>query len=415
MVSLLFLASLLFSGNVVAENWSNWRGPTGNGVVADSHQYPTEWSKASGILWQVRLPEHAGSTPAVWGDRIFLTTPKDGVNTAMCFNAIGKPLWETALGEEVGGKHKKASGSNPSPVTDGDLVFVYFKSGDLAALTTDGDIKWQKNLQKDIAKDTLWWDLGTSPVLTKNHVVVACIQSDESYVAGFDKQSGEMVWKVDRNMDAPSEANQSYSTPVVVDLPNGDQQLVILGADHVTGHDATDGQELWRVGGLNPDNEMYFRSIASAAVADGIAVAPYARGDTLTAIRLGGSGDVTKSHVLWTLDEHSADVPTPIAIDGKTYICGDKGKISCLETKTGDVVWEKELKRNRNQYSSSPVLVNGKIYVTREDAVTSVLDAETGKLLATNELGGEFTVATPVFVGGRILIRTSEFLYCVGK
>ncbi|MCA9216443.1 MAG: PQQ-binding-like beta-propeller repeat protein, partial [Planctomycetales bacterium] len=292
MIRLKTLAFILSIVSIVAaDEWPNWRGPSGNGVVNDNHEYATKWS-ADSVQWKVKLPEHGGSTPVKWKDRIFVTTPKDGQNTLMCLNTSGEVLWEKSIGKEVAGKHKKASGSNPSPVTDGRQVFVYFKSGDLAAFTTDGEQQWHVNLQDKYGKDTLWWDLGTSPVLTNEHVIVACIQSDYSYVAGFDRSTGEEAWKVDRNMDAPSEANQSYSTPVVVNHASG-QQLVILGADHVTGHDATNGKELWRVGGLNPDGEMYFRSIASAAVGDNIAVAPYARGNTLTAIRMGGSGDVT--------------------------------------------------------------------------------------------------------------------------
>src|SRR5690606_23450606 len=161
-------------------------------------------------------------------------------------------------------------------------------------------------------------------------LVVACIQSGPSYLLGLDKRTGEQVWKQDRTLDAPDESNQTYSTPVVAQH-DGKTILVVLGADHVTAHDSATGAELWRVGGLNPEGERFFRSIASPIVADGIAVAPYARGSTLTAIRLGGSGDVTESHVIWKKEGISSDVPTPAVANGRLYVCGDRGKVACLD------------------------------------------------------------------------------------
>ena len=221
------------------------------------------------------LPGKGASTPVVWGKQIFLTCGVDGQNTVLSLDRAGKTLWQTAVGQERTGKHKKATGSNPSAVTDGEHVFVYFKSGDLACLDFDGKIVWRQNLQQLYGEDTLWWDLGTSPVLTKNAVVVAVMQTGPSYLAAFDKSTGQVSWKEDRNVDAPSEAAQSYSTPLV--LQEGSREiLVVLGADHVTGARRATGKELWRVGGLNPTGQKFFRSIASPVAADGIVVAPYA-------------------------------------------------------------------------------------------------------------------------------------------
>jgi outer membrane protein assembly factor BamB len=293
---------------------------------------------------------------------------------------------------------------------------VYFKSGDLACLDFAGKIVWQHNLQELFGADTLWWDLGTSPVLTRDNVVVAVMQSGPSYLVAFNKDSGKQAWKQDRNLGAPREAAQSYSTPVVV-TDKGREIIVALGADHVTAHDAASGAELWRAGGLNPTDQEFFRSIASPVVLDGIVVAPYARGNSLTAIRLGGTGDVTKSHVLWTKDKLGADVPTPAAVDGKVYLCTDRGQLSCLDVQTGNVLGSGETETHRKAFSSSPVIAGGKIYMTREDGKTFVLEQGNGfKLLAANDLGeGELVVATPVFFDGRILIRTLERLYCIAN
>ena len=183
----------------------------------------------------------------------------------------------------------------------------------------------------------------------------------------------------------------------------GEETIVVLGADHVTAHRAADGKEIWRVGGLNPTGHKYFRSISSPVVADSIVVAPYARGGSLTAIRLGGHGDVTRSHVLWTKENLGADVPTPAADDGKIYLCTDRGEVSALDVHSGKVLWSGLVEKNRHAFSASPVVAGGKIYVTREDGKTFVLDQGGAfKVLAANELEGELVVATPVLVDGRV-------------
>lgn len=395
--------------------WPNWRGPSFNGVAAGK-DYPTAWSDTEHVKWKTPLPGKGSSTPIVWNDRIFLTCGIDGKNHVLALDRSGKQLWNIAVGSERAGKHKKATGSNPSAVTDGEHVYVYFKSGDLACLDFAGKIVWQQNLQSLYGEDTLWWDLGTSPVLTKDGVVVAVMHSGPSYLAAFGKQNGKLLWKQDRNLDAPSEAAQSYSTPVVLD-DNGREMLIVLGADHVTAHDAASGSELWRVGGLNPTGQKFFRSIASPVVTDGMVIAPYARGATITAIRLGGSGDVTKSHVAWTKDEKlGTDVPTPLATGGRVYLLTDKGELACLDAKTGATLWRGQPEKNRNNFSASPILADGKIYITREDGTTFVLaQGDEFKLLATNVLPDELVVATPVFTDGEILIRTVDHLYCIGK
>ena len=383
--------------------------------MAPGKDYPLKWSSSENVAWRVKLPGGAGSTPAVWGDRIFVVSGDAGNNALLCLKRkTGRTLWKKTIGAERKGKHKKGSGANPSPTTDGKHVYVYYKSGDLACLDFDGNIVWQHNLQKLYGEDTLWWDLGTSPVLTKKYLVVACMQSGPSYLAAFDKTTGKLAWKVARMLKAPEESAQSYSTPIVIE-DGGSEKLVVLGADHVTMHAVADGKELWRVGGLNPTGHKFFRSIASPVVADGMVFAPYARGKNLTAIRMGGSGDVTKTHVAWTMDSNTPDVPTPVAVGGRVYVLSDKGTMTCLDLKTGRQVWQGTLPKHRAKYSSSPVVADGRIYATREDGMTFVLDTgDEFKQLAANQLG-EFTLATPVFNNGQVLIRTFEHLYCIGK
>lgn len=408
------LVCLIFGTAALAGNWPGWRGPGSNGV-APGTGFPTKWSKTENVLWKAELPGKGASTPVVWGERIVLTCGIEGKNGVLCLDLGGKELWRQTIGTEKQGKRAKASGCNPSAVTDGRNWYVYFKSGDLACLDFDGKIVWQHNLQESYGADTLWHELGTSPVLTSENVVVAVMHSGPSYLVAFDKAKGKLAWKQDRNLGAPEEAAQSYTTPVVIKDGQG-EIIIVLGADHVTAHDAASGRELWRVGGLNPSGEKYFRSIASPVVADGIVIAPYARGSTLTAIRLGGKGDVTKTHVLWTKkNKGNDDVPTPATQGGKVYLCTDQGELSCLDVQSGDVLWSGQAEKNRNAFSASPVIADGKIYVTREDGKSFVFEqGKEFKVLAANDLEGETVVATPVPIDGRLLIRTAERLYCIG-
>ncbi len=413
-VALVASVLILNVSAVTAENWPTWRGPSLNGVAPEG-DYPLEWNEDAGIAWQTDLPGVGGSTPAVWGDHIFLTAPIDEQNAVLCFNWSGDQLWAVQIGDESAGKHRKGSGCNPSPVTDGERVYVYFKSGDFAALDFEGNIVWHHNLQEMFGEDTLWWDLGTSPIRTSQHVVVTCMHSGPSYLAAFDPASGDLVWKQDRNLGAPEEAAQSYSTPVICTGPNDEETIVVVGADHVTAHVAATGEELWRIGDMNPEENHYFRSISSPVAEGDVVVAPYARGESVTAIRLGGDGDVRDSHIVWEKTGIGADVPTPIAHDGRVYVCRDNGNLTCLDLTSGDELWTAEMPSNRNAFSASPILVGDRLYLTREDGATFVVSTsgESHDILAENQVEG-FVVATPVFANGRILIRTDAKLYCIG-
>ena len=412
----LLTLSLLLASAASAQDWSAWHGANFDGVAPDG-DYPTEWSAETNVAWSVDLSGRGSSTPAVHSGRVFLTDDLDGQNGLLCLNlSDGSERWRKTVGRLVPPKHKKASGTNPSPVTDGERVFAYFKSGDLAAFTADGEPLWQTNIQKAYGENTLWWDLGTSPVLTDEAVVVTVMQTGPSFLVAFDKQTGELKWKADRDLGAPEEAAQSYTTPAVV-THDGVQQLVVVGADHVTSHDAATGKELWRVGGLNPSGDKFFRSISSPAVGDGVVVAPYSRGETVTAVQLGGSGDLSGTdEVLWSKTGIGSDVPTPVVADGRVYVLGDKGKnggvIWCLDLVSGEELWTLRLPKARHAYSSSPMLAGGKLYLTREDGTTFVVDPEAEKVVATNELG-DAIFATPAFADGRVLLRTVSKLVCV--
>src|SRR2546422_3260998 len=224
-------------------DWPRWRGPHDNGSV-ENGSYPTKFEH---VLWKAPLPGKGCSTPAVRDRRIYLTAPADGQDAVLAFDWSGKPLWVTTLGPERAGKHRNGSGSNASPATDGKAVFVYFKSGTLAALEFDGRVRWQTNLVERFGPDTLYWDHGTSPVLTEKYVIMVRMHNGESWLAAFDKATGQMRGKVARNYETPVEGDHAYTTPVVISH-QGKEALLVWGAQQVTAHDTADGKLLWSCG-----------------------------------------------------------------------------------------------------------------------------------------------------------------------
>ena len=399
------------------QDWTQWRGPSANGV-ANPGSYPLEWSAEKNVMWRYELPGPGSSTPILFAGKLFVTSAREDKNCLTCLDMQGSKLWAVDLGQEVRGKHAKATGCNSSPITDGQRVYAYFKSGELAAVDFEGNIVWQKNLYELYGEDTLWWDQGTSPVLTEKAVVVARMHDQGSCVLAFDKASGEELWKADRDLPAPKEAKQSYTTPLVVGAGE-EQKVIVLGADHVTAHRAATGEMLWKCGGLNPESNGFFRSISSPVISGDLVIAPYARGATLTAIRMGGSGDVTESHVAWESGP-AADVPSPVAHEGRIYILTDsgrtRGRIIAYDAETGDSLMELELPRSRATYSSSMILANGHLFATNENGLTHVIKIEKDQLqlVGSNELD-EMMVATPVFADSRIYLRTKQNLYCIGS
>jgi outer membrane protein assembly factor BamB len=396
-----------------ADNWPQWRGPAGTGVAADG-EYPTEFSAEEGLAWKVALPGLGASTPAVWGNQIFVTCGIDGKDGVVCYGMDGREQWRKTFGKEREGKHAKGTGSNPSPVTNGQHLVVYYKSGTVACLDLRGNIKWDENLQKAYGKDTLWHDLGTSPVLAGGRAIVAVVQEGPSYLVALDLSNGKVAWKTEREYDNPQEADQAYTTPQVVQI-EGKDIVVTWGADHLTGHDATTGKLLWECGGFNPKNEGYWRVIASATIGDGIAVVPWGRGKFLTGVRVGGKGDITKSNTLWQKDGLGADVPTAVVRNGKAYLLTDAGRIACLDLKSGNELWTFDLPKNRNKYYASPVLAGETLYCTREDGVVYVgqVSDEGYQQLAENNMGQRL-IATPVPVRDSLLVRGDTDLFRIG-
>jgi outer membrane protein assembly factor BamB len=409
-----FLLSFSISPSLLrAEGWPQWRGPSGNSVASEG-DYPTKFSAEAGLLWKVDLPGVGSSTPAVVGDQLIVTCGIEGKDGVISYNKAGKLLWRKTLGEERAGKHKNGSGSNPSPITDGNQVIVYYKSGTLASLTLDGELNWKINLQEQFGEDTLWWDLGTSPVFAGGNIVIAVMQEGPSYLVGIKPEDGSLAWKVDRTFPVQKETGQSYTTPYVTEI-DGRETLVVWGADHLTGHDVKDGTTLWTCRGFNPEDKPMWRVIASPGFDKGIAVIPYGRTKFSAAVKMGGSGDITATARLWERNDLGADCPTPVARDGKAYILSDRGEITCLDISTGKDLWKGAIPRASANYYSSPVLAGDLLYCAREDGVIAVVKIkEDGMEVVSQNNMGERLAAAPVLVSDRVYIRGVEHLFCAG-
>ncbi len=413
LLTVLALGTLGFSGSALSDDWPQWRGPQGNGVAAKG-EFPTSFSPSENLLWKAKLPGKGSSTPVVSGDLIFVTCGVEGEDSVLAYDWDGELVWQKSLGEERAGKHKNASGSNSSPITDGKNLVVYFKSGTVASLDFAGKVNWRINLQEKFGEDTLWWDLGTSPIFAGGYVVIAVMQEGDSYVVALRPEDGGVAWKVDRTFPVQKESGQAYTTPYLTTI-DGQETLVIWGADHLTGHDPKNGKRLWTCGGFNPEDKAMWRVIASPAFSDGIAVVPYGRAKFTAAVKLGGSGDITSSARLWERTDIGADCPSPVASGDRAYLLSDRGKIHCLDIRTGKDRWVDAIPRASSNYYSSPILAGDLLYCAREDGVVAVVRvSDTGmEVLSSNEMG-EAIIAAPVPVRDRLLLRGAEHLFCFG-
>lgn len=406
--------SLLSLSIVRAENWPQWRGPLLNGV-SNEKNLPVKWTPEENVVWKVAMPGLSGSTPIIWRDRVFLSVA-EGDNLALwCVDKNkGEVLWKQPLG--AGNvKMRKHNMSSPSPVTDGRAVYVITGTGIFKAFDFAGKELWTRDIQKDYGSFGLNWGYSSSPLLFEDSLYVQVLhgmKTDEpSYVMRIDKKTGKTLWKVDRPTNAIRESPDSYTTPGLLRYGKT-TEIVITGGDCVTGHDPANGKELWRANGLNPENNPFYRIVASPIIFNEIIYAP-TRVKPLLALRAGGRGDITSSHVLWST-ANGPDVPTPVT-DGKYfYIINDKGIVWCLDAKTGAEVYGQQ-RIKPGTYSASPVLADGKIYITDEDGLTTVIAAGPKfEVLAENPLN-EFCLSSPAISDGKLFIKTSGHLYAIGK
>ena len=403
-----------------AENWPQWRGPQLNGVSGEKG-LPIKWSIETGenIAWKLPMPSRSGATPIVWGNHVFLNIATEMKTGDLELWAVDRAKGEVAWKGPVSGGNnmqRKQTMASPSPVTDGTMVWVLNGVGILKAFDLKGTELWMRDIQKEYGRFGLNWGFASSPLLYQGALFIPVLHGmrtdDPSYLLKIDAKTGKTIWKVDRPTDAIQESPDSYVTPALLQYGKT-VEIVLNGGDVVTGHDPQDGKELWRVKGLNPDNNPNYRIIASSLVTAGLVIAP-TRVKPMLAIKSGGRGDITSSHIAWSFDE-GPDVPTPVS-DGKLlYVVRDNGVVFALDVQTGKPVWGPE-RLFKDNYSASPTLADGKIYVTSENqGVTSVFTAGPRFELLAENPSNEYTLSTISVSEGQLFLRTDNHLYAIGK
>jgi len=431
------------------ENWPHWRGPFHNGI-SHAANLPVQWSLTKNIVWKTALPSWGAATPIIWENRIFITSPskaepqtepepaeqtgqkvqtqgRSGVQRPgrdpggpelflFCISKKdGTVIWQRELDDE-NQLHRKQNDATPSPVTDGQHVWAVTGTGKITCFDMDGQSIWTKDLQKDYGPFGHNWGYGSSPLLHEGSLIVEVLHGmrtdDPSYIVSYEAESGKVQWRQERPTDAERESPDAYTTPVA--LQYQDQiQIVISGGDYVTGHDFKSGKEIWRAAGLNPLKRSNYRIVPTPIFVDGIIYVP-TRKTPLLALKAGGMGDITESHLVWKFEGSAApDVPSPVSDSKYFYMVDDRGLVTCLDAKTGELIWGPEA-TTEAIVSASPILADGKLYIINEKGVTSIVSVgKEFKILATNELDGTYTLASPAVSGSQIFIRTATHLYCI--
>ncbi len=410
------LSVALFSG----ADWTRFRGPHGAGV-SDDQGLPLTWSATENIVWKTPLPGFGASSPITLGEKIFLTCysgygldrnepgqQEDLLHHMVCLDrASGKILWnrrsKSSLPEAQydGGQvnlHGYASGT---PVTDGKAVYAFFGRSGAWGFSLDGQLLWKVGVGSGIHDK---WGSGTSPILAGDLLIVNASIESESLVA-LNKTTGEEAWRVKGIIE-------SWSTPLLVELADGKQELVVSLKRKVLGLDPASGTQLWECAGVRD----YVCPMVIAH--QGIVYISGGRSPQTMAIRPGGRGDVTQTHLIWEA-RRATIVPSPLYHEGLLYWVDDKGMACCLEADTGHVVYTKRLKISGGgqKVYASLVLADGKLYAVSRVGGTLVLaPGREFQELARNDLGDDSVFnATPVVTGGQLLLRSDKFLYCIGK
>jgi outer membrane protein assembly factor BamB len=436
------LAIYVLSPGLSAENWTQWRGPSGHGVSSESG-LPVTWSTKQNLPWRVQLAGLGTSSPVVWNDRVFVTSqignvplagggghPQlarddrglaaqenpiggkrlepdrtgDVVLVVEAFNwSDGKRVWEhrTRVTGPVPEVHEKHNLATPTPVTDGQRLYAWFGNGQLVALDMEGRPVWSRHLGTEYSRFETQWGHGSSPVLHGDLLILLCDHLTDAYLLALDARTGKERWKVDRG-----DGRVSHSTPLVVPGPQG-PELLVNSSERIDAYDPSTGKLLWYTGTERQT------PIPSAVFQNGrIYLSRGYRNSDYMAIRPGGRGDVTKTHVEWHAASGASYVPSIIYYDGLLYMTNEVGVVTCADARTGERVWRHRL---GGIFFASPVAGDGKIYMVSETGETYVLRAgRTPEVLAENDLGERF-LASPAISRGRIFLRSDRTLFAVGR
>jgi outer membrane protein assembly factor BamB len=384
----------------VGQEWPQFRGPDGQGHATVS-SVPTSWSETENIAWKTPIPGLGWSSPVVNGNQIWLTTAIEDAGSlrAICVDRMSGAIVhnvEVFRKDDLGRVNAKNSHASPTPVLEGDRVYIHYGAHGTACLSADGHILWRTELNYDHRHGP-----GGSPVVVGGVLVVACDGADVQYLLGLDVRSGRTLWKTPRK-----KAEMAYSTPLVIDV-DGVTQVVSSGGGGVSAYDPVNGAEIWHC--------RY----------EGHSVIPrpvYAHGfvyicsgywtPSLYAIRPDGVGDVTSTHMNALVRRGVPFTPSPLVDGNELYLVSDMGVLTCVDATTGKQLWRQRLEGN---FSASPTLIGRQIYVVSEEGLTTVLNAgRKADVVSTSQLDGR-ALASPAFVDGAIFFRTDTHLYCIGQ
>jgi len=392
-----------------AEDWPQFRGPTGQGHATERN-LPLEWSETHNIIWKVPVPGLGWSSPAVANGRVWLTTVVESKERRGRVSASLRALaYDIATGRELvnvevfrlddaGYVNPKNSRASPTPIVDGDRVYVHFGAEGTAAVSTSGEILWTTHLRYESQHGN-----GGSPTLYRDLLIVNCDgNGGEAYVIALETATGKTRWKTARRRPA----DQAYSTPLVITVGQQDQ-LVSVGAYRAAAYEPLTGQEIWRVSYGDG-----FSNVPRPVFGQGLVfIATGFQTPSLIAVRPDGKGDVTRSHVAWTISRGAPYTPSPLLVGNDLYYVSDTGVLSLADAMSGQIVWQQRLGGN---YSASPVFADGRIYFQSEEGMTTVITpGREFKRLAVNRLDGA-TLASMAVSNGSFYIRTHSHLYRIG-
>jgi outer membrane protein assembly factor BamB len=433
--------ALVLAGAAVlhADDWPHWRGPSTTGVAASSTALPSAWSATSNLAWQVPLEGAGVSSPIVSGARVFVTSQagdgrrRDGRHPTLtqagdpaqagevtlqrrtkrdtvafvveAFDRTsGKRAWihEMAAEGELPPVHDKHNLASASPVTDGERVYAWYGTGQIVALdAASGKPAWTKHLGKEYGAFDIQWGHASSPVIYQDSLILLCYHNPASYLLALDRRTGAVKWKVDKTA-----GQESYSSPIVVQGPSG-AELIVNSNSGVESFDPNSGKSLWTYPEVNRfpipvamvDNGVLFLS-------RGYRSSPY------MAIRLGGRGDITSTHVAWRVPTGGPYVSSLVHYQGVIYMSTDNGILSAVDARNGERLWQE---RVGGTFSASPIAGDGRVYFVSEGGETVVIKAgRTFELVSRNRLDGHF-VASPAAGGGKVFLRADDRLYAVGR
>lgn len=393
------LLLLLLLGLV--SDWPQFRGPTGQGV-SDERNVPLTWSETKNVRWKVAIPGRGWSSPVIHGDRIWLTTATE---EGRSLRTIAVDVNTGAIQQNVEVFRLKSpkllndknSFASPTPVIDGDRIYVHFGAYGTACLTQSGEIIWKTKLEYDNGQH----GPGGSPIVYDDLLIVSCDGLESQFVVALDKATGKVRWKKTR------EGYQAYTTPLVLNLPDGDQ-VISPGAFQAIAYEPRTGKEIWRVkygeGFSNVPRPVYGHGF--------VFICTGFQEPSLLAVRPDGRGDVTKSKIAWKLGRAIPRTPSPLLVGDELYVVTDNGVATCIDAKTGEELWRARLDGN---YSASPIYADGRIYFLSEEGESVVIaPGRQLKHLATNQLEGP-TLASMAVSHNSIFIRTATHLYRISN